>query len=89
VMFYTYIIWSQSLDIFYKGITRNPDHRLWEHNNGMSRFTTGKGPWALMYLKQHTTKREAIIEEKRLKRLNDKSIHKLISSPNNIAPPLG
>ena len=88
-MYYTYIIWSQSLDIFYKGITQNPEQRLWEHNNDMSRYTRGKGPWALMYLKQHKTKREAIIEEKRLKHLKDRSILKLISSPVNMAPPLG
>jgi putative endonuclease len=87
-MYYTYIIWSRSHDIFFKGITLDPEHRLWEHNNDMSGFTAGKGPWALMYLKQHPAKREALIEEKRLKSLNDKSIHKFLNSPDNIAPPL-
>jgi putative endonuclease len=87
-MYFTYIIWSKSLDIFYKGITQNPEHRVWEHNNDLSRFTAGKGPWALVYLRQHSSKREAIIEEKRIKRLNERSIHKLIGSPDNMAPPL-
>ena len=88
-MYYTYIIWSQTFDIFYKGVTQDPSHRLWEHNHDMSRYTSGKGPWALVYLKQHPTKREAIIEEKRLKQLNVKSITRLITSSGNVAPPLG
>jgi putative endonuclease len=88
-MFYTYIIWSNNYEIFYKGITQNIEHRLLEHNNDLSRFTSGKGPWVLVYLKQHTSKREAIWEEKRIKRLSDRSIHSLINSPDNIAPPLG
>ncbi|MFO8020831.1 MAG: GIY-YIG nuclease family protein [Perlabentimonas sp.] len=87
-MYHTYIIWSQQFDTFYKGVTQNPEHRLWEHNNDMSRFTADKGPWALVYLKQHASKREALIEEKRLKKLNTRSIRKLIDSPENMAPPL-
>jgi putative endonuclease len=88
-MFYTYIIYSPAFEVYYKGVTTNPEHRLYEHNNGLSRYTTGKEPWLLMYLKQHPSKREAQIEEKRLKKLNDRSLHKLFNDPNNIAPPLG
>ena len=87
-MYYSYIIWSQNFDTFYKGVTQNPDQRIWEHNNDMSRFTANKGPWAIVYLKQHASKREALIEEKRIKRLNTRSIRKLISSSENMASPL-
>ena len=88
-MYYTYIIWSKNYDIFYKGVTQNPEHRLEEHNNNLGRFTAGKGPWALVYLKQHTSKTEALIEEKRLNKLNERAILKLINSPDNKAPKLG
>jgi putative endonuclease len=88
-MYYTYIIWSEEHSIAYKGMTHDPEKRLWEHNNNVGRFTANKGPWALVYLKKHFTKRDALIEEKRIKRLNDRSIHKMINSPDNIAPPLG
>ncbi|MBK8875010.1 MAG: GIY-YIG nuclease family protein [Bacteroidetes bacterium] len=44
-MFFVYIIYSSSYDVFYKGFTDNPEKRLWEHNNDLSRYTKGKGPW--------------------------------------------
>jgi putative endonuclease len=88
-MYYTYIIWSEEHSIAFKGMTQDPDKRLWEHNNNLNRFTVDKGPWALVYLKSHTSKREAMIDEKRIKRLNQRSLHNLINSPENIAPPLG
>jgi putative endonuclease len=67
-MYYTYIIQSQSKGIYYKGISQRPEKRLWEHNNDMSRYTAGKGPWVLVYLQIHETKREALIAEKKLKK---------------------
>ena len=77
-MYYTYIIYSSSHTIFYKGITDNPERRLFEHNNNLSRFTADKGPWEMVYLKDWATKREALIEEKRIKRLNVRSLELLI-----------
>jgi hypothetical protein len=40
-----------------------------------------------MYLMNHTTRRDNIIEERRIKRFNDRAIHKFINSPHKIAPP--
>ena len=73
-MYYVYILFSQRLNIFYKGITQNPDKRLQEHNNDLSRFTAGKGPWELVYLEEVSSKKEALIREKPIKKLNRKSI---------------
>jgi putative endonuclease len=73
-MYYTYIIFSPTFNLFYKGFTTDPEQRLWEHNNGMSSYTAGKGPWMIVYLKAFETKREALIDEKRLKKLNHRSI---------------
>jgi putative endonuclease len=73
-MYYVYILFSQRLNIFYKGITQNPDKRLQEHNNDLSRFTAGKGPWELVYLEEVSSKKEALIREKAIKKLNRKSI---------------
>ena len=77
-MYYTYIIYSSSHTIFYKGITDNPERRLFEHNNNLSRFTADKGTWEMVYLKEWNTKKEALIEEKRIKRLNVRSLELLI-----------
>ncbi|MBK6641642.1 MAG: GIY-YIG nuclease family protein [Bacteroidetes bacterium] len=54
-MFFVYIIYSSSYDVFYKGFTDNPEKRLWEHNNDLSRYTKGKGP---RLLEEYETKRK-------------------------------
>jgi putative endonuclease len=77
-MYFSYIIFSASSDVFYKGFSSNPQQRLWEHNNNLSHYTAGKGPWTLIYIKEFRTKREALIDEKRLKKLNRRSIELLI-----------
>ncbi|MDY0104779.1 MAG: GIY-YIG nuclease family protein [Lentimicrobium sp.] len=89
-MHYTYILYSSSKDIYYKGSSSLPEHRLWEHNNDKSSYTSGKGPWTMVYKKAYETKREALIEEKRIKRLNRKSIESLINnSPPDIKTIIG
>jgi putative endonuclease len=77
-MHYVYIIYSQRLDIYYKGITQHPEKRLFEHNNNLSRFTAGKGPWEMVYLEESSSKTDALFREKQLKRLNRKSIKLLL-----------
>jgi len=76
-MFYVYIIQNEA-GIHYKGFTENLERRLFEHQNSLGRYTKDKGPWVLVYSQKYETKREALIEEKRLKRLNVKSLEKLI-----------
>jgi putative endonuclease len=77
-MYYVYILFSQRLDIFYKGITQYPEKRLFEHNNDLSRFTAGKGPWDLVYLEERSSKKDALLREKVVKKLNRRSIQLLI-----------
>ena len=77
-MYWVYILKNQE-DIYYKGYTTDLDKRLIEHNSGLSRYTSNKGPWLIVYSKIFENKKEALIEEKRIKRLNVKSIENLIS----------
>jgi putative endonuclease len=77
-MFYVYIIYNQTLDIFYKGFTENLEKRIFGHQNGMSRFTSQNNDWVLTYSKSFQTKKKALIEEKRIKKLNRKSLELLI-----------
>ncbi len=81
--YYVYIIKSDSIGIFYKGFTSNPEKRLFEHNNNKSRYTANKGPWQLVYLEKHETKRKALIREKQIKRYNSNYIRSLILQPSN------
>ncbi|MRX66482.1 putative endonuclease [Flavobacterium resistens] len=77
-MFYVYIIYSKTLDLYYKGFSEDVAQRLLYHNENRSRYTSDKGPWELVYSKSFETKKEALIEELRLKKLNRKSIETLI-----------
>ena len=65
--------------IYYKGYSTNVVRRLAEHNSSEGKYTSLKGPWKLVYQKELDNKRDALIEERRLKRLNHKSIEKLIN----------
>ena len=82
-MFYTYIIYSKSKDIYYKGFSESPTQRLLDHNENKSRYTSGKGPWEFVYLQSFQTKKEALVREKKLKKYSKEQISKLIASELN------
>ena len=58
-MFYTYILYSKSKDIYYIGSTQNLDDRINRHNTGRSTFTKRGIPWIIVYQKKYPTKSEA------------------------------
>ncbi len=41
--FYTYILYSASSDVFYKGFTEDIEAIIADHNADKSRYTKGKG----------------------------------------------
>lgn len=47
--FYTYIIRSEKSGKLYIGYTSNLRKRFKEHNDGMSRYTKGRGPFKIIY----------------------------------------
>ena len=79
-MFYVYIIYSKDFDVYYKGFSENVVQRLIYHNENRSKYTSNKGIWKLVYSKSFETKKEALVEELRLKKLNRKSIESLIQN---------
>ncbi len=78
-MFYVYILFSKSCNIYYKGFTADISKRLEYHNTGKSNYTSKTNDWELVYCDKFETKRDALIEEKRLKKLNKSSLEKIIS----------
>ena len=78
--FFVYIIQSEDKAILYKGFTTDPEKRLYEHNHNLSRYTSGKGPWNLVYLETFEEKKLALIREKQLKRSNQKYLKWLIEN---------
>ena len=70
---YLYILYNETLDKFYIGITKNPARRLKEHNSDQSHYTgRAKGFWKICYLKHYNSATEALKEERRLKRAKNK-----------------
>ena len=59
---------------------RNLAIRLAQHNSNLGKYTSSRGPWQLVFSVEFETKREALIEEKRIKKLNKKSLDKLIGT---------
>ncbi|MBL7968859.1 MAG: GIY-YIG nuclease family protein [Prolixibacteraceae bacterium] len=82
--YYVYILYSERLGLYYKGYTSYPILRLEEHNQGQSRYTSGKGPWRMVYLEKVSDKKSALIREKQIKRANHNYLQWLIASDLNI-----
>jgi putative endonuclease len=75
--FFVYVIYSRDHDKFYRGVTVDPERRLFEHNEGFSRWTSQFRPWELFYLEVYEFKRDALIREKVLKKYSKDQLRNL------------
>jgi putative endonuclease len=82
--YYVYIIKSEVDQSYYKGSSLNPLVRLAQHNHGENQSTRAGCPWKLVYLEMFSTKREALIREKALKKWSRHQIETLIRSEKNL-----
>ncbi len=82
-MYYVYILESEVDGTFYKGISQDFLKRLLQHNSGESLFTKNKMPWKIIFVQVFETKKEALIQERRLKRCNKEYLRWLIHQPVN------
>jgi putative endonuclease len=71
-MFYTYILYSKKLNVFYKGETKNISDRLYRHNIGYEKSTKLGTPWIILWQDVKSTKSEAKQLERKLKNLSIK-----------------
>jgi len=84
--FFTYILFSVSLNKFYVGHTNDLDRRLAEHNSGLSKSTKSGIPWNLVYSKNFSSRANAVAFERIIKSLKSrKFIAELIGSKNSLA----
>jgi putative endonuclease len=72
---YVYILYSDSLNKYYKGHSFNVIRRLNQHNAGTSSYTKSGIPWTLVLSLKKKNKIEALELERKLKNLNK---HRLI-----------
>ncbi|MDI9557380.1 MAG: GIY-YIG nuclease family protein [Pseudomonadota bacterium] len=61
------MIYSETINKFYTGITSNIEKRIHYHNSGRSLYTRSKGPWYLVYSEEFQTRQQAIAREKEIK----------------------
>ena len=78
-----YIICSKKRNKYYTGVTNDLRGRLYEHNHGLSPYTKGGEPWALVHFEEFDNIKDAYRREQFLKRKKSKKIlEKVISSPD-------
>ena len=71
---------------FYTGITNDLKRRLSAHESGKgAKYTRGRGPFALVYVKSFPTKSEALKEELRIKAMKRSEKQELIERENGDA----
>ena len=65
--YYIYILYSNSLDLYYIGTSANPEERLKKHLSNHKGFTSKAKDWLICYSEAFELKTEALKREKQLK----------------------
>jgi putative endonuclease len=82
-MYFVYILYSATLDLFYIGSSENPQERLKKHLASHRGFTSKAKDWTIVYREAFDTKSEALVREQQLKRWKNRNrIKKLIENFN-------
>jgi len=66
-LFFVYIIQSKKDNSFYIGQTDDLDARMSKHNEGWSKYTASKMPWALVYFETFVSRKDALLRERQIK----------------------
>ena len=66
-MYYTYVLQSKKSSRFYTGYTTDLRKRLKEHNENVSGYTKGRGPYILIYYEACLSEKDAKARELYLK----------------------
>ena len=67
VSVYVYILHSEKLDLYYTGLSINPDFRLKQHRRGESHWSSRASDWRQIFLETCSDKKSARDLEKRIK----------------------
>ena len=65
--FYTYILYSIQIDIYYVGSTEDLESRLRRHNSNHKGFTGKVNDWEIVFSREFDTKSESLKFEKQIK----------------------
>ncbi len=67
-MYYIYVIKSDAFDRIYIGVTTDVDARVMQHNVGKTKSIKAYIPWRLIYTEEYSTKKDALVRERQIKR---------------------
>gem|GEM_PF-850262 len=70
---FVYIIESITTSKWYYGYSMELERRLEGHNNGINTSTRGRGPWKFVFVREFSTKEEALSFEQYLKKTRNKT----------------
>ena len=62
-----YIIQSTTTQRYYIGCTSDLDRRLKEHNTNKGKSTRYRGPYAVVYIEEHSSRQLALARERQIK----------------------
>jgi putative endonuclease len=81
MVFYVYILQSETTSRYYIGQTLDVDERVAYHNANYSKSLKNRGPWQLVYRENYATRAEAVRRERQIKSWKDrKMIQQLVSA---------
>jgi putative endonuclease len=72
--YFVYILYSKSIDAFYKGQTNDITGRIRRHNLKQEKATQNGVPWILIWYTELATRSETMILEKKIKNLTRKRL---------------
>jgi putative endonuclease len=73
MLFYVYILESQTSGRWYYGYSDDLEQRVLDHQTNRSKYTRFKGPWTLIFKREFDNKTEALQFESYLKKTKNKN----------------
>lgn len=85
-MYFIYIIFSDSTNLYYLGYTNDPNRRLIEHNtNPRNTFTSKHRPWIMKaFFQCGMSESQAIMIERFIKKQKSRRLLELLCDPNYV-----
>jgi putative endonuclease len=72
--YFLYILYSESIDHYYIGISENPELRLQRHNTFKTGWTKQGRPWKLVFTREFESKQTAAKWENWIKRQKNRPV---------------
>jgi len=81
--YFVYLLYNKKHDKFYIGQSNSLERRIFEHNFGLSNYTSKyDGTWEKVYSERFDDRKEALIRERFLKKQKSKKFYKKLCNMN-------